>query len=232
MLALAGLSTILLVLAAILSKRLSALVAFLAIPLAVAVLLGQGTEAGRFMMEGVTSVAPMAALFLFSILFFAILADAGLFAPMVRGIVRVTREHPPFVTVGTAVLATIVQLDGAGAVTFLVVIPALLPLYDRCGIDRRVLACVVAMAAGVGNMLPWGGPTMRAAGALDVPVMELFGPVLPVWGIGTLTVLVCAWWLGRAQLIKAGAGGGSPLPSGEPEAEPSAKAINWRYWVN
>lgn len=227
-LALAGLGTILLVLAAILSKRLSALVAFVTIPLAMALLLGQGANAGRFMLEGVTTVAPMGALFLFAILFFAILADAGMFAPMVRGIVRLTRDHPPFVTIGTAVLATIVQLDGSGAVTFLVVVPALLPVYDRCGIDRRVLACVTAMAAGVGNMLPWGGPTIRAATALRVPVMELFGPMLPVWGIGTASVLACAWWLGRGQLPGRVPGSASV----EPAAAEAAAPLDWRFWVN
>lgn len=228
MLAIAGLSTIVLVLAAILSKRLSALVAFLAIPLAMALLLGEGASAGRFMLDGMTTVAPMGVLFLFAILFFAILADAGLFAPMVRGIVRLTRDHPPFVTIGTAVLATIVQLDGSGAVTFLVVVPALLPLYDRCGIDRRVLACVTGMAAGVGNMLPWGGPTIRAATALQMPVMELFGPMLPIWGIGTATVLACAWWLGRGQLANGAPAGSASLPSAEDAAAP----LGWRFWVN
>ncbi|MEN3745953.1 citrate:proton symporter [Sphingomonas sp. HF-S3] len=230
MLALAGLATILMVLAAILSKRLSAIVAFLVIPVAMALLLGQGPNVGKFMLDGMTTVAPMGALFLFAILFFAILADAGLFAPMVRAIVRMTRDHPPFVTVGTAVLATVVQLDGSGAVTFLVVVPALLPVYDRCGIDRRVLACVTAMAAGVGNMLPWGGPTIRAATALQMPVMDLFGPMLPVWGIGTATVLGFAWWLGRGQVGRTPIGIELPVPADA--GQDAAPSAGWRFWAN
>lgn len=229
MLAIAGLATILLVLVAILSKRLSALAAFLAIPLVMALVLGQGGSAGGFMLDGMTTVAPMAALFLFAILFFAILADAGLFAPMVRGIVALTRDHPPLVTVGTAVLATIVQLDGSGAVTFLVVVPAMLPVYDRCGIDRRVLACVTAMAAGVGNMLPWGGPTIRAATALQMPVMELFAPMLPIWGIGTAAVLACAWWLGRGQLANCAPGA---VARTERADEGATEPLGWRFWAN
>ncbi|HSX55235.1 MAG TPA: citrate:proton symporter [Sphingomonas sp.] len=232
MLAIAGLATILLLLAAILSKRCSPLVAFLAIPLAAALALGHGASVGKFMLDGMTTVAPMGALFLFAILFFAILADAGLFAPIVRAVVHLARDHPPFVTVGTAVLATLVQLDGSGAVTFLVVVPALLPVYDRCGIDRRVLACVTAMAAGVGNMLPWGGPTIRAATALDLPVMTLFGPLLPVWAIGTAAVLACAWWLGRDQLARVRVGGGAVSPRHTAPLDAPAAAIGWRFWVN
>ena len=49
---------------------------------------------------------------------------------------------------GTALLALLVHLDGSGAVTFLVTIPAMLPLYERLGMDRRVLAGVASLAAG------------------------------------------------------------------------------------
>ena len=52
-------------------------------------------------------------------------------------------------------LGLLVHLDGSGAVTFLVTIPVMLPLYDRLGMDRRVLACAVSMAAGV-DFLPRG----------------------------------------------------------------------------
>lgn len=228
MLALAGFATILLVLAAILTRRLSPLVAFIAIPLAAALLLGRAPAAGKFMLDGATTVSPIAALFLFAILFFGLLTDAGLFTPIVDGIVRLTRDHPPRVTLGTAVLATLVQLDGSGAVTFLVVVPALLPVYDRCGIDRRILACVTAMAAGVGHMLPWCGPALRAATALNVPVMELFRPLLPIWAIGVGVTLALSWWLGRGQ----GVGGVVASDDGDQIAVPPVVRIGWRYWTN
>ena len=48
---------------------------------------------------------------------------------------------------------------------FLVAIPAMLPLYEKLGMDRRILACAVSLAAGV-NFLPWTGPTIRASAAL------------------------------------------------------------------
>ncbi len=70
--------------------------------------------------------------------------------------------------VGSALLALVAHLDGSGAVTFLVTVPAVLPLYDRLGLDRRVLACVVSLAAGV-NFLPWTGPVLRASAALQIP---------------------------------------------------------------
>mgnify|MGYP001226923082 FL=1 len=229
-LALTGLATILLVLAAILSKRLSPLVAFTVLPLGAAVVLGRGGDAGALMQQGMLAVAPMGAMFLFAILFFAVLADAKLFEPIIAAVLRFGGDHPGRVAVGTAILTTIVQLDGSGAVTFLIVVPALAPVYDRLGMDRRVLACVVAMGAGVGNMLPWGGPTIRAATALDVSVTELFNPVIPVFLAGTAATLLFSWWLGVRQrntlVVLAGASG--PSPGGE-----LATALpNWQFWAN
>jgi CitMHS family citrate-Mg2+:H+ or citrate-Ca2+:H+ symporter len=213
-LALAGLATILLVLAAILARKLSPLAALAGIPLAMAIVLGQGASAGGYIMAGMATVAPVAAMFLFAILFFGILMDAGLFQPIIDGIVRLARGHPPRIAVGTAILASAVHLDGSGAVTFMICIPALLPLYDRTKMDRRLLTAIVAMAAGVGNMLPWGGPTIRAATALQVPVMTFFRPMIPVYGVGFAAVLLFAWLLGRRELARIGEGA-SVAPLGE-----------------
>jgi citrate-Mg2+:H+ or citrate-Ca2+:H+ symporter, CitMHS family len=114
-------------------------------------------------------------------------------------ILRVVGTHPTWIVLGTFVLAALVHLDGSGAVTFLVTVPAMLPLYERRGMDRRVLAAVVALGAGVMNVLPWGGPTLRAAAALHVPVAQLYRPLVPVQLIGLLFAGFLAWWLGRRE---------------------------------
>ncbi|RIV80104.1 citrate transporter [Aurantiacibacter xanthus] len=238
MLALVGLLTIVAALVAILSKRLSPLVALVLFPLLAALLLGMGDEVGGFMADGMVTVAPMAAMFLFAILFFAIMAEAGLFAPMVNAIVRLTRDHPPYVAVGTAVLVSIVHLDGSGASTFLIAVPALLPVYDRLGMDRRMLVCIVAMAAGVGNMLPWGGPTLRAAAALNIEVMVLFQPLIPVYLTGLAGVLAFSWWLGVRQCreVVRPAGGSAAdraaSKGGAGDGAPQPVRLDWRFAVN
>jgi len=100
------------------------------------------------------------------------------------------------VVVGSALLALLVHLDGSGAVTFLVAVPAMLPLYDRLHIDRRILACAVSMAAGV-NFLPWTGPMIRASASLHIPIAQLFRPLVPVQLVGLVFVFSVAWYLGR-----------------------------------
>ena len=69
------------------------------------------------------------------------------------------------VVVGTALLAAIVSLDGDGSTTFMITVSAMYPLYKRLKMSLVVMTGVAAMANGVMNTLPWGGPTARAATA-------------------------------------------------------------------
>jgi CitMHS family citrate-Mg2+:H+ or citrate-Ca2+:H+ symporter len=75
----------------------------------------------------------------------------------------------------------------------------MLPLYEKLGMDRRLLACSAAMAAGVMNVVPWGGPTLRASAALGIPVTEIFRPLLPALVVGVAFVLAAAYTLGRRE---------------------------------
>lgn len=202
--ALAGLLTVLVMLALIMTKRLSAMVALIAVPLVAALLMGFGLETGKHIVAGITSIAPIAVMFIFAIIFFGVVSDAGMFDPIIDFILKTAKGDPVRVVVGNAILAMIIHLDGSGAVTFIITIPAMLPLYQRLNLDFRVMACVTALGAGVMNMLPWGGPTLRAATALQIPVTELFNPVLPAQALGMLAVLVIAYILGKREAKRIG----------------------------
>lgn len=203
MLALLGAGGIAVLVSAILFNRCSPLVALVLVALAVGLVGGFGLQTGDFIVAGIAKIAPMAAMFVFAILFFGVMTDAGLLDPIIGRVLGLVGEHPTRIVLASAALALLVHLDGSGAVCFLVVIPALAPLYDRLGLDKRVLACVVSMAAGV-NFLPWTGPMIRAAAALDMPVMEIFRPMLAVQAVGLTFVFAAAWWLGRRETRRIG----------------------------
>jgi CitMHS family citrate-Mg2+:H+ or citrate-Ca2+:H+ symporter len=198
-LAFLGVATIVVLLAAIMSGRVTPLVALIVVPVLASFAGGFGLETGKFVTAGVQSLAPVVAMFVFAILFFGVVTDAGMFDPIIGRIVRAVGSHPTSIVVGTFVLAALVHLDGSGAVTFLVTVPAMLPLYERLSMDRRVLAAAVALGAGVMNVLPWGGPTLRAAAAIKVPVAELYRPLVPTQLVGLLFAAMLAWWLGRRE---------------------------------
>jgi len=198
MLAFLGATTIAVLLALILFNRCSPLVALILVPAAAGLLGGFGRRTADFMVEGITGIAPVAAMFVFAIVFFGIMTDAGLLDPILSRVLKFVGLDPKRIVVASALLALLIHLDGSGAVCFLVVIPAMRPVYERVGIDTRVLACVVSMAAGV-NFLPWTGPTLRAAAALKVSTTQIFRPMIAVQVAGLAFVFATAWWLGRRE---------------------------------
>ena len=234
MLALLGLCTIAILLAAILTKKMSPLVALITIPIAAALIGGFGLETSKFIVAGITNIAPVAGMFVFAILFFGIVTDAGMLDPVISGILRVVGSRPSRIVPGTALLALLIHLDGSGAVTFLVTIPAMLPLYTRLGIDRRILACVASLAAGV-NFLPWTGPMIRASAALHIPVSEIFMPLIPVQLIGLAFVFGVAYYLGRKEEIRLGLTAGAPAGFVQMHALSEAELAVRRpknFWIN
>lgn len=238
MLALLGLLTIVVMLAAIMTKRLSPMVALIAIPIIAAVLGGFGLETGKFIVNGIKGLAPIVGMFVFAILFFGILKDAGMLDPIIDRILKVVGMRPSRIVLGSAVLAAIVHLDGSGAVTFLVTIPALLPLYERLNMDKRILACVVAGSAGVANALPWGGPTLRAAAALHLPVTDVYLPMAPVQVAGLLFVFAAAWFFGKREERRLGLTGadmaGEGITHHQQELTASQRELRrpGKFWIN
>ncbi|MCF1503695.1 citrate:proton symporter [Afifella sp. H1R] len=208
MLALLGLITILVLLTSIMTNRLSPLVALILVPLIAALLGGFGLETAKFIVDGLKGIAPVAAMFVFAIVFFGIVTDAGMMDPIIDRILKAVGLRPTRIVMGTALLALIIHLDGSGAVTFLITIPAMLPLYDRLGMDRRVLALVASLAAGV-NFLPWTGPVLRASAALSVPVTDIFNPLILVQVVGLLFTFTTAYLLGRREEKRLGLTGGA-----------------------
>ncbi len=194
-----GIFIIVVVLVLILTKKVTALTALIVIPIIGALLAGFGFETADFAIAGIKKIAPVAAMFIFAIMFFGVLTDAGMFDPIINFILRLVGSNPTKITIGAAILSMIVHLDGSGAVTFLITIPAMLPLFDKLGMDRRVLAAVVALGAGTMNIVPWGGPTLRAATALNVDITSLYNPIMiPQLG-GLAFVILVAWFLGQKE---------------------------------
>jgi len=149
------------------------------------------------------SLAPVVGMFVFAILFFGVVTDAGMLDPIIDRILCTVGTRPTRIVMGTTLLSLLIHLDGSGAVTFLITIPAMLPLYDRLGIDRRILACAVAMAAGV-NFLPWTGPMIRASAALKLPISEIFNPLIGVQLVGLVFIFTAAYLLGRREEKRLG----------------------------
>ncbi|CAB4898079.1 citrate:proton symporter [Rhodococcus fascians] len=203
----------------ILTKRATPVVALTLVPVIFGLLAGAGLGIGDMITDGIKSLAPTAALLFFAIIFFGIMIDVGLFDPLVRGILRVVRNDPMKLVVGTAILAMVVSLDGDGSTTFIIVTSALLPLYLKLGVSPVILTVVAGLANGTMNIIPWGGPTVRAASALGISPSDVFVPMVPSMIVGLIIVLLFAVHLGimerrrigkliyEPELVSSGGGG-------------------------
>lgn len=190
--------------ALIMTKRMSVLTALVLVPIGFGVIGGFGPQLGPMMLDGIKALAPTGVMLTFAILYFGIMIDAGLFDPVVKLVVRLVHGDPVKIVVGTAALALVVSLDGDGSTTYLITTTAMLPLYVRLKMDRLVLASVIMQAGGVMNILPWGGPTARAATALKLDMGQVFPPLVPAMLVGAGWVLLVAWILGRRERRRLG----------------------------
>ena len=111
MLAWFGLLTILVLLFLVMTKKMAAVVALIIVPIITALLAGFTTEIMGYITEGLKSIAPTGVMFIFAILFFGILTDAGTFKPLIKKLLRFAGNDPAKVTVATALLAMMVHLD-------------------------------------------------------------------------------------------------------------------------
>lgn len=200
MITLIGLAIIFTIVLLLLTEKTSPVVALVLIPVIGAFLAGFSVaDLTKFYQAGTKSVVQIAIMFIFAIIFFGIMNDVGLFNPMINQLIRLTGGNVVAVTVGTVIISTIAQLDGAGASTFLLVVPPLLPLYKRLRINPYLLFLLLAASAGIINMLPWGGPLGRIASILGKDVAELYQPLMAVQGIGIGVNLMVAILLGLKE---------------------------------
>lgn len=189
----------------IMTKRMTPVLALIIVPTVFGLFAGgllwgpKENNLGDMVMTSIGSMASTAALLMFAIIFFGLMIDVGLFDPLVRFILRALGNDPAKVVLGTALLSGAVSLDGDGSTTFIITTAAMLPIYLRLGISPVVLTCVAGLTNGTLNIVPWGGPTIRAATALNVSATDIFVPMLPSLFAGLAISLSFAWFLGVGE---------------------------------
>lgn len=200
MLSIIGFITIILVVLILLRGKTIPIVPLVIIPIIAAFVAGFGlSDIGGFFEEGLSTVVNVAIMFIFAILYFGIMQSVGLFDPLINKMVQLTRGNIITISLGTVIIAAIAQLDGSGASTFLITIPALLPLYNRMKMNPYFLLLLIGGSAAIMNMLPWAGPLGRAASVLNMDVTELWRPLIPIQAIGMVLMLVLAFLLGHRE---------------------------------
>lgn len=215
MLALLGFATIIMIIILLLKNVTVPAIAFIGVSTATALILvltGAYTveEMGDFISAGVKGVHSTAALFIFSVMFFGIMSDVGMFDRIINALMKRVGNNVVGVALMTCIIAMIGHLDGGGASTFLITIPAMLPVYKKLKMRPTTLLLICVTAMGVMNLLPWGGPTMRSASVLEIDANVLWMKLMPMQIVGIVIALFTAFFWGNVEK-RRGAGENSTL---------------------
>lgn len=190
----------------LISGKASPIVVFTILPLVAAGIVGTGlTELGEFVSSGVASMVTTASLFAFSIAFFGLMNDVGAFDIIVNPLLKMMGNNVFAVMAVTVTIAIIGHLDGAGASTALITIPPMLPLYKKMKIRPTTLLLLLAASVGAMNIMPWAGPTIRAATVIGESANTIWHGIIPMQFISIGLTFGLAFIMSRIE-IKRGAG--------------------------
>ncbi len=238
-----GLFCIAAIVITLLKGRTQPAITFILCPTALAVILIIGKwysfdDVAAMIRSGLNSTVPTAALFVFSILFFGIMNDTGMFDVIIRKLMALVGNSVVGVTMVTAVITLVAHLDCSGASTFCILIPAMLPVYRRMRMRETTLLRIGVVCMGAMNLLPWSGASLRTATVLGMEGGALWHTLLPV------QIFAVALSLGHAFLAgiqeKARGAGAKGIPEdvveretlAEEEADSEGLARPKRFLVN
>lgn len=206
-LAIVGFIMLFLVIFLLFKEKSIPMILFITIPVIAAFIAGFSIEeVDGFIKDGIKTVSNMAILFIFSVTFFGIMSDAGMFDILVNKLVKKAGKNVILIAVITAIIAIFSHLDGATVTTVLVTIPALLPLYKKMNIRPQLLLLITGCGMGVMNLLPWGGPVVRAAAVLNMDVNVLWHLLIPIQIMGLIATIGLAIVMAIREVKYYGAG--------------------------
>ncbi|MGO4942717.1 SLC13 family permease [Ruoffia tabacinasalis] len=192
-LAIIGFILIIILMYVLIGEKMSPPMAFIILPLIAAVVSGASiADISLYVNDGLASILNTAVLFLFSISFFTLMSEQGLFDPLVDFVISKVGNKITAIFIAVLLVATVAHLDGSGASTYLIAIPAFKPIMDKLGVKPVVfLGTVIGLMAAM-NIIPWGGPTIRAASVAGVEVSDLYSFILPAVVVMFLLAIVNA----------------------------------------
>ena len=179
MVAVIGFLMIIAIVVLLLKGKMSPIVVLAVVPAIAALILRfSPVEIMGFIADGIKTTTSNGILFIFSVIYFGVLADTGLFDVIVGWLVK---------KAGNNVIA------------------------------------VTGACMGVMNLLPWGGPTARAATVLEMDATELWHMLIPLQVVGLVMNIALAVVLGMVAIKHgAGLGKGEEVAADEKEKKEEA----------
>lgn len=174
MLALLGFATMIIITVVLLKKWMSTLLAFTLIPTIAGIIAllvsGSGgsiidgvNQLGNWYKTGLGMTSSFTLMMIFSLPYFMLMDDTGLFDDIVKAIMKRVKISAPAIFILTVIVACIVELDGSITSVFLITVPLMLPLYDKFKLDKRIMILLIAVSILIMCNTPWNPKILRAS---------------------------------------------------------------------
>nr|WP_249216295.1 SLC13 family permease [Lacticaseibacillus paracasei] len=184
-------------------QKVSTIFCFTVIPVIFAILVGANiTQIGSYVSKGILKTYEIALMMMFSMPYFTLMSDAGMFDYIVKAIMKRVRLTAPIICMLTVIVASICELDSSVLSVFLITIPLMLPLYKKFNIDTKILPFLCSASVILMTSKPWDARMLRAASLTSTKNAStvLFLHMLPVQLIGMVGLLALAAFLGFRQM--------------------------------
>ncbi|MDY2903783.1 MAG: citrate:proton symporter [Caecibacter massiliensis] len=196
MTAILGFAIIFITVLLILKKIMNPLPAFIIVPVLCAVIGGYGETISDIIVKGIYIVAPIGVMFIFATLFFGVILTAGTLKPYMNFFIRAAGRNPIKICVGLGLLTFLVHTSGSGAVTYMLLIPPMISIFDMLGMRRITLTTIIGLSAGLQNTQPWGATAQRCMAAFQIGINDLWIPLVVPLGVGMCCIVCIDGFLG------------------------------------
>ena len=203
-----GFAMMILIMVLLVKKKVNTLFAFTIIPIIGAFLIGASvTEVCGFVKKGLNLTLEITMIMFFSLPYFSMMNDTGLFDDLVRKLMKGRCLSPAVLGVITVIVSFITELDGSVTSTFMITIPLLLPLYKRLKMDPRMLVFLCTVSMVVMFNTPWNARVLRSASLIpeiNNPSNFIFLKTVPLQILLAVLMIAIAWLMGKRYEKKTG----------------------------
>uniref|UniRef100_UPI0034A51AAB SLC13 family permease n=1 Tax=Enterococcus faecium TaxID=1352 RepID=UPI0034A51AAB len=162
--------------------KLNILVCFAILPLVFSFLSGADlSKTTEHIISGLDLTRSIFLMIMFSLPYFALMTDAGLFEILIYKVLKKMKIGGPILCSFTVPLAILATLDGSVMSTYLIVIPLLLPLFKKLKIDPMILVFLTSLGT-----------------------MHVFLKLIPLMILMTILTMIFAYFLGKKSQKRNG----------------------------
>lgn len=217
----------------VVAKKVNIYAAYALLPMIAALVLGYSVSEMVELFESriLETMVSSALLVLFSVAFFSTLSEAGMFAVVVHKIVQVSKGNPMIIYLATLAVGLVTSMDGSLIACYAITIPALMPLYNALGLDRKKLLFLTAISVAITLPLPWNAVATSIASANTLDGFQLFYSCVPSMALVLLAAAaLCVLW-GRRDRDKARAVDESVMADPRKASDKPLYRVKL-FWVN